>query len=54
VVCTPEQSDALHQELIQIEQDLFTELDLHFKVGAAWPQLMISKMQGMGWETTVS
>lgn len=33
VVCTPEQSDALHQELIQIEQELFTELGLHFKVG---------------------
>jgi hypothetical protein len=35
VVCTPQQSDALHQELIQIEQDLFTELGLHFKVGVA-------------------
>jgi seryl-tRNA synthetase len=33
VVCTPEQSDALHQELINIEQELFTSLGLHFKVG---------------------
>eukprot|EP00878_Enallax_costatus_P002889 GHUV01003083.1.p1 GENE.GHUV01003083.1~~GHUV01003083.1.p1 ORF type:complete len:503 (+),score=138.63 GHUV01003083.1:661-2169(+) len=32
VLCTPEQSDALHKELIAIEQELFTELGLHFKV----------------------
>ncbi|KAF6255001.1 putative seryl-tRNA synthetase [Scenedesmus sp. NREL 46B-D3] len=32
VLATPEQSDALHQELIAIEQELFTELGLHFKV----------------------
>ncbi|WIA23340.1 hypothetical protein OEZ85_000104 [Tetradesmus obliquus] len=32
VLATPEQSDALHQELIGIEQELFTELGLHFKV----------------------
>eukprot|EP00775_Hariotina_reticulata_P003461 gene3461-3732_t len=31
VLSTPEQSDALHQELIQIEQNLFAELGLHFK-----------------------
>lgn len=42
VVCTPEQSDALHQELIQLEQELFTELGLHFKVGMA--------QVGSGWE----
>lgn len=33
VLSTSEQSDALHQELIGIEQELFTELGLHFKVG---------------------
>jgi seryl-tRNA synthetase len=32
VLATPEQSDALHEELIQIEKDLFTDLGLHFKV----------------------
>jgi len=32
VVCTPEQGDALHEELIQIERELFTELGLNFKV----------------------
>ncbi|CAG9460340.1 unnamed protein product [Pedinophyceae sp. YPF-701] len=32
VISTPEQSEALHQELIEIEKELFTELGLHFKV----------------------
>lgn len=32
IVCTPEQSEALHQELIEIEEELFTELGLHFKI----------------------
>ncbi|KAG1676949.1 hypothetical protein FOA52_014825 [Chlamydomonas sp. UWO 241] len=32
VLATPEQSDAIHQELIDIEKELFTELGLHFKV----------------------
>ncbi|KAG2446759.1 hypothetical protein HYH02_008320 [Chlamydomonas schloesseri] len=32
VLATPEQSEALHQELIDIEADMFTELGLHFKV----------------------
>jgi len=32
VVAAPGQSDALHQELIDIETELFTELGLHFKV----------------------
>jgi seryl-tRNA synthetase len=32
VLSTPEQSDTLHQELINIEQELFTEMGLHFKV----------------------
>lgn len=38
VLSTPAQSDALHEELIGIEQELFTELGLHFKVGmvAGW------------------
>jgi seryl-tRNA synthetase len=33
VLCTPDQSEALHQELIGIEQQMFAELGLHFKVG---------------------
>jgi seryl-tRNA synthetase len=33
VLSTPEQSDAMHQELIAIEHELFTQLGLHFKVG---------------------
>lgn len=32
VVATPEQSEGLHQELKRIEEDLFDELGLHFKV----------------------
>jgi seryl-tRNA synthetase len=32
VLCTPEQSEALHEELIGIERDMFEELGLHFKV----------------------
>lgn len=32
VVCTPEQSEQLHQELMDIEVDMFEELGLHFKV----------------------
>lgn len=32
VVCTPEQSEALHKELLDIEVEMFTELGLHFKV----------------------
>jgi len=31
VLATPEQSDALHQELIELEEEMFTELGLHFK-----------------------
>jgi seryl-tRNA synthetase len=34
VISTPEQSDALHQELIDLETEMFTELGLHFKVDA--------------------
>ncbi|CAI5958787.1 unnamed protein product [Closterium sp. NIES-65] len=30
VVCRPEDSDAFHQELIQIEEDMYTALGLHF------------------------
>lgn len=33
VVCTPEQSEALHQQLLDLEVQMFTELGLHFKVG---------------------
>jgi seryl-tRNA synthetase len=32
VLSTPEQSEALHQELIDIEAGMFAELGLHFKV----------------------
>ncbi|KAI8471369.1 MAG: hypothetical protein J3K34DRAFT_417403, partial [Monoraphidium minutum] len=32
VVCAPHQSDALHQELIDLEAGMFEELGLHFKV----------------------
>lgn len=31
-ICTPQDSDALHDELIAIEEELFTLLGLHFKV----------------------
>ena len=32
ILCTPEQSEALHQELLDLELELFTDLGLHFKV----------------------
>lgn len=32
VVCTPEQSEQLHKELMEIEVDMFEELGIHFKV----------------------
>ncbi|KAI7841623.1 hypothetical protein COHA_004793 [Chlorella ohadii] len=32
VVCTPEQSEALHQQLLDLEVQMFTELGLHFQV----------------------
>lgn len=32
VICTPEQSEDMLQELVTLEQRLFTELGLHFKV----------------------
>lgn len=32
VVCTPEQSEQLHQELMDIEVEMFEELGIHFKV----------------------
>lgn len=35
VVCTPEQSDALHRQLLDLEVSLYTDLGLHFKVGRA-------------------
>lgn len=38
VLCTPAQSEALHEQLRQIEVELFSELGLHFKVtwGPEW------------------
>jgi seryl-tRNA synthetase len=32
VLSTPEQSDALHEELKALETEMFSELGLHFKV----------------------
>ena len=32
VVCTPTQSEALLEELCALEEEMFTELGLHFKV----------------------
>ena len=32
IVSTPEQSEGLLQELVSIEQEMFAELGLHFKV----------------------
>lgn len=32
VLCTPDQSEALLQELLDLEEELFTDLGLHFKV----------------------
>ena len=32
VVCTPEQSDAVHAELIELETSMYADLGLHFKV----------------------
>ena len=32
VICSPEQSEALHKELLDIEVEMFSELGLHFKV----------------------
>lgn len=32
VLCTPEQSEALHEELLELEVGLFAGLGLHFKV----------------------
>lgn len=32
VICTPEQSDAMHDELVALERQLYSELGLHFKV----------------------
>ena len=32
VICTPEQSESLHKELLEIEIEIYKELGLHFKV----------------------
>ena len=32
VLCTPEQSNAVHDELLEMEVEMFRELGLHFKV----------------------
>lgn len=33
ILCREEESDMYHEELIKIEQDLFSSLGLHFKYG---------------------
>lgn len=45
VVSTPQQSEALHQELIDIETEMFTELGLHFKVRSDHAQLKATSFQ---------
>jgi hypothetical protein len=40
VLSTPEQSDALHQELIDLETGMFSELGLHFKVGEGYTKCL--------------
>lgn len=32
VICTPEQSEGMLQELVALERQLYSELGLHFKV----------------------
>ncbi len=32
VVCTPQQSEALLEDLADLEKEMFTELGLHFKI----------------------
>ena len=32
VLCTPQQSEALLEELADVEKEMFTELGLHFKI----------------------
>ena len=32
VVCTPEQSEALLEDLADMEKEMFTELGLHFQI----------------------
>jgi hypothetical protein len=44
VLATPEQSDALHQELIDIEAEMFAELGLHYKV-RVWLGLVVCGRQ---------
>lgn len=53
VVCTPEQSEVLHQQLLDLEVEMFTELGLHFKVGAACVRCVCAErvcvlVQGLG------
>ena len=31
-ICSPETSDSLHQEILQIEEDMYAELGFHFKI----------------------
>jgi len=40
VLCTPEQSHALHSELQTIGQEMYTDLGLHFKVRHVMPRCL--------------
>ncbi len=45
VICTPGQSDAIHEELVALERQLYSELGLHFKVLAIAPATLICTEQ---------
>ena len=42
VLCTPQQSEDLLEELADIEKDMFTELGLHFKILVCTRQLYLA------------
>jgi seryl-tRNA synthetase len=35
ILCQPEESEFYHDELIKIEEDLFSSLGLHYKYGVS-------------------
>ena len=41
ILCRPEESDFYHEELIRIEEDLFSSLGLHYKL-ALWNQQLLT------------
>ena len=44
VVCTPEQSDALHQQLLELEVGMYAELGLHFQVCGAGRRMHLPRL----------